>query len=200
MSKPPYIVGLGGTTRPNSSSESAMRIILDRIELLGGRTQAFGGDSLATLPLYEPGRPERTQVAKDLIGALRQASGVIISSPGYHGSVSGLVKNALDYVEDMRDDARPYLTGRAVGLVSTAHGGQASVTTLSSLRSIVHALRGWPTPLGAAVNSSRVGFHSHGNCDDTLTLDRLHVVADEVLKFACMTSSYPSYQTTGGPS
>ena len=52
-----------------------------------------------------------------MIAALRRANGVILSTPCYHGSVSGLVKNALDYTEDMCKDPEPYLDGRAVGLI-----------------------------------------------------------------------------------
>ena len=55
----------------------------------------------------------------------------MLVSPGYHGAVSGLVKNALDYVEDLRDEPRPYLDGRAVGCVAIALGWQAAVTTLT---------------------------------------------------------------------
>ncbi len=78
----------------------------------------------------------------------------MICSPGYHGGVSGLVKNAIDWVEELREDERPYFDGRAVGLIVVADGWQATVTTLTSLRSIVHALRGWPTPLGVAINAA----------------------------------------------
>ncbi len=78
----------------------------------------------------------------------------MIASPGYHGGVSGLVKNAIDWVEELRADERPYFDGRPVGLIVVADGWQATITTLSSLRSIVHALRGWPTPLGVAINAA----------------------------------------------
>ncbi|GLK10352.1 hypothetical protein GCM10017600_37580 [Streptosporangium carneum] len=154
----PFVVGLGGTLRASSSSETALRIALDAAEAAGARTELFGADYLARLPMYDPERPARVS-GRRLVEALRAADGVIVSSPGYHGSVSGLVKNALDYAEELRDDVRPYLTGRAVGCVTTAYGWQAAVTTLQALRTIVHALRGWPTPLGAAINSaeSRLG-------------------------------------------
>ncbi|WP_092667727.1 NADPH-dependent FMN reductase [Rhodococcus maanshanensis] len=148
----PFIVGLGGTLRAGSSTESALRIALDAAEESGARTELFGGSELARLPMYDPDVPNGEE-AHRLIETLRVADGVIIASPGYHGSVSGLVKNALDYVEDLREDGNPYLSGRAVGCVTTAYGWQAAVTTLQTLRSIVHALRGWPTPLGAAINS-----------------------------------------------
>jgi len=94
--------------------------------------------------MYVPDATLRTDKARRLIGALAGCDAVIIASPGYHGGPSGLIKNALDYVEDLRDDERPYFDGRAVGCIACAAGWQATTTTLIALRSIVHALRGWP--------------------------------------------------------
>src|SRR5262249_56688723 len=122
------------------------------------------------------------------VDALREADGVVLVSPGYHGTVSGLVKNALDYVEALRADSRPYLDGRAVGCVAMALGWQATVTTLTALRSIVHALRGWPTPLGAAINSAQVTFAEDGTCSDPDTASRLHVIGHQVVEFALATA------------
>ncbi len=58
------------------------------------------------------------------------------------------MKNAIDLLEDLRGDSRVYLDGRAVGCIVTAAGWQGCNTTLGAMRGIVHALRGWPTPLG----------------------------------------------------
>ena len=63
--------------------------------------------------MYAPENPARTDGAREFAEELRQADGIIVASPGYHGSVSGLVKNALDYVEDLRDDERSYFDGLA---------------------------------------------------------------------------------------
>ncbi|KID27937.1 putative flavoprotein [Prauserella sp. Am3] len=180
-----HVVGLGGTTRADSSSESALRIALARAEAAGASTRLFPGDELARLPMYAPEAGAFDPVGADLIDHLRRADGVIVASPGYHGSISGLVKNALDYTEDMRDDPAPYFTGRAVGLIVTAYGWQAAVTTLGALRSVVHALRGWVTPYGAAVNSLQTRI-SAGVCSDDEVRERLHTVADEVMSFAAM--------------
>ncbi|MFD0887448.1 NADPH-dependent FMN reductase, partial [Streptosporangium algeriense] len=123
----PFVVGLGGTTRASSTSETALRLALDAAASAGARTELFGAGYLSGLPMYDPARSPGGP-GRHLVEALRAADGVIVCSPGYHGSVSGLVKNALDYAEDLRDDARPYLTGRAVGCVTTAYGWQAAVT------------------------------------------------------------------------
>src|SRR3546814_5026141 len=74
----------------------------------------FDGASL-NMPMYAPDIEERSAQATALIDALRRADGIVICSPGYHGTVSGLIKNALDYVQDMAKDGRVYFEGRAVG-------------------------------------------------------------------------------------
>jgi FMN reductase len=177
------VVGIGGSMREDSQSERALSVVLRGARLAGAETVAITGTDLV-LPFYDPAVRERSEVARRLVQALREADGVVLVSPGYHGTVSGLVKNALDYVEDLRADPRPYLDGRAVGCVAMAMGWQAAVTTLTALRSIVHALRGWPTPLGAAVNSAEVSFDDHGAPSD-LAVDRtLRTIGEQVAQFA----------------
>lgn len=153
MPRQPLIVGLGGTARAQSTSERALRQALDTAAALGCATRLFGGPDLPK-EFFSVENPERSAYARALVEALRAADGVIVASPGYHGSVSGLVKNALDYAEDLRGDPRPYLEGRAIGLIVTADGPQALGSTLAALRAIAHALRGWPTPYGALINTS----------------------------------------------
>jgi FMN reductase len=148
-----FVVGLGGTVRPGSSSERALRGALAACEALGAETAVFAADDLG-FPMYAPGVTEPDERTLRYLDAIRRADGIVLCSPGYHGGVSGLVKNAIDWVEELRTDARPYFDGRPVGLIVVADGWQATATTLSSLRSIVHALRGWPTPLGITVNAA----------------------------------------------
>lgn len=182
----PLIVGLGGTMTRNSSSERVLRGVLTGCEAAGARTLLFDGTAL-DLPMYGFGAP-RTAKATALIDGLRQAEGIVIASPGYHGTVSGLIKNALDYVEDMAKDARPYFEGRAVGLIAVAAGWQATGTTLATLRSIVHALRGWPTPMAVTVNSMMPVFGETGAISDATLNKQLDILAQQVVGFARMRS------------
>ncbi|MGH3778828.1 MAG: NADPH-dependent FMN reductase [Pseudonocardiaceae bacterium] len=177
------VVGIGGSIREDSQSERALSVVLDGARVAGAETVAITGMDLV-LPFYDPAVVERNEVAHRLVAALRGADGVVLVSPGYHGTVSGLVKNALDYVEDLRGDPRPYLDGRAVGCVAMALGWQATVTTLTALRSIVHALRGWPTPLGAALNSAEVSFDDHGIPSDPAVDRTLRMIGEQVVQFA----------------
>lgn len=190
------IVGIGGTTRPHSSSEKALAVCLRACEALGAETVLLGAGEL-DLPMYSPDCATRTPKAQRLVNLLRQADGVIVASPGYHGSVSGLVKNALDYVEDMSQDNPPYLDGRAVGTIACGAGWAATATTLVALRSIVHALRGWPTPMGAAINSTTPVFDTDGAVTDERVRLQLECIADQVMQFAAMRRSSHGATTSG---
>jgi FMN reductase len=169
-----HVVGIGGSTRSESSTERALAAVLRRVEERGATTTLLAGAEIE-LPTYAPERSDRTRAARRLVAEAERADGIVIASPGYHGGISGMVKNALDYLEDLRDAPRPYLTGRAVGLIACADGPQATTTTLTALRAVVHALRGWPTPLGIAM---------HGDVESPQLAARLDVMADQVLSLA----------------
>lgn len=187
--KRPLIVGIGGTIRSGSSSEKALICALKRAEALGAETRLLGGAFLGSLPIFDP-RPSDATVAQiELADAVRAADGVIVASPGYHGSISGVIKNALDTLEMTRSDPSPYLTAKPVGTIITADGWQAAGTTLMALRAIIHALRGWPTPFGAALNAATGLFDEAGDCNDQKDAWQLATVAEQVVEFAQMRAS-----------
>jgi FMN reductase len=174
----PLVVGIGGTGRPGATTERALDLALRAAERNGARVRLLGGAFLSALPLYLPQQVHRDPRALELVDLVSKADGVIVASPSYHGSVSALVKNALDYLEDLRQDCRPYLDGRAVGCIVTSAGAQAGGATLSALRSIVHALRGWPTPLGVTLNSTERPLEKDRQ------LAQLRLVGSQVVRFA----------------
>jgi FMN reductase len=179
----PLIVGIGGTTRAGSSSEKALRYALSLAAASGAEVELFDGASI-NLPMYAPESAERSEGAERLVNALRRAQGVIISTPCYHGSVSGLVKNALDYTEDMSRDPEPYLDGRAVGLIVCGHGWQSTGVVLTAFRSIVHALRGWPTPMGVAINALVEQFDENGAGLQEQAAKQMAIMVGQVVEFA----------------
>lgn len=183
MLPPPLIVGLGGTTRANSTSERALAVALEAASAAGCETRLFGAGAMPS-ETFDPTRGERSDAARALVDALRHADGVVIATPAYHGGISGLVKNAIDFTEDMKDDARPYLDGRAVGCIVVADGAQALGSTLASLRSIVHALRGWPTPMGATIRTYQGLFSPDGECLEDRARLQLEMVGSQVLRGA----------------
>lgn len=177
----PFILGLGGTTNPASSTEQALAIALQAASDAGAETELFGSVRLCDLPHYRSDPAGLNETGRNLVSSVRRADGILLSSPGYHGTISGLVKNAVDYIEETAGDDRVYLDGLPVGLIVTAYGWQATGSTLAAMRSIVHALRGWPTPLGVGINASG-GIFQDGVCADEGVNEQLHLVAQQVLR------------------
>lgn len=173
----PLVVGIGGTTRPGSASERALRAALDHAQARGCDVVMLGAGSLPTR-IYDPASSQRCAEGRALVQALQRASGVLVSTPSYHGSISGLLKNALDHAADLASDERPYLDGRALGCIVVAGGTQALGSTVGALRSIAHALRAWPTPYAAAFDSAALGQREAS--------DAIRCVADQVVEFCRM--------------
>lgn len=176
------LVAIGGTIKPESSTERALGVAVAAARAFGATVDTFYSPNLIALPHYGTAAATESPAGQKLVSAVREADGVLIASPGYHGSVSALVKNAIDYLEDLARDERPYLDGRTVGLIATAYGYQAAVSTLATLRAITHALRGWPTPMGAAIRTTSDLFDASGACQDDATRSQLELVARQVLK------------------
>jgi FMN reductase len=172
----PLVVGIGGSTNPDSITNQLMDRCLADVAVMGARTDSFTGAALAELPIYT-GEAD-SSAATTLLETVRRADCVVIGTPGYHGGMSGLVKNALDHLDELRDDRRPYLDGRAVGVIITAAGWQACGTALVAVRSAIHALRGWPTPFGVTMNSIEQG------ADDPRVVGAIRILAGQLMQFA----------------
>lgn len=186
----PFIVGIGGTLRPNSSSELALGLALAEAERLGADVDMVVGRAL-DLPAYDPTRSSAPENAVRLLELLRRADGLIVASAAYHGSIPGFLKNAIDYVEDLREDPLPYLEGRAVGCIICAHGQQALGSALANMRAIIHTLRGWNTPYAVTISFQSQPAGSQPDLVDEELRRQLRLVASQVVQFATMRINAP---------
>lgn len=184
----PTILGIGGTVRAGSSTERALMAALGVAATAGARTRLLGGAFLATLPIFDPRPGGPTPEQLQLTQAVAEADGIIIATP--HGSISGVMKNALDTLELGRGEPQPYLSGKPVGTIVTAAGSQAGGTSLLTLRAIIHALRGWPTPFGATLNAAAPLFDEAGACCDPRDSAQLATVAEQVVEFVLMRAAF----------
>lgn len=180
MADSPFIVAFGGTLRPNSSTERLLEAVLAQARSRGARTKLFGGPAI-DFPMYMPGGAVLSPEIKEFLDDLRRADAIVIGSPGYHGGVSGLVKNALDYTEEMAKDTPPYFSNKRVGCVSTAFDSQSCNATLQALRAIVHALKGWPIPSGIALDTQTPSFDAAGVCINQTLKAQIDSMAEQLL-------------------
>lgn len=192
------VVGMGGTLNRHSSTQKAIALALQSAAAGGAETALFAGPDL-DLPHYDPSAVVRCERAVALVSALRRADAIIVGSPSYHGSITGLVKNALDYAEDLRGDARPYFDRRVVGCIATAGGWQGAVNTLAALRNVVHALRGWNTPMGVVINTSEGPFDEQGRCVHPRIAEMLATMGRQILVGLDQEPPWPDAQASSAP-
>ncbi len=146
------VVGIGGTLRSGSTSLGALRRSLTAAKEAGAETELLDLREL-NLPMYEPGKPleEYEPEIGRFIEAVRRADALLLSTAAYHGTITGVTKNALDFTQFLARDEKPYLQDKIVGLIATAGGDLAGANAIAAMVHTVHALRGTVAPLTVAV-------------------------------------------------
>jgi FMN reductase len=168
------IVGIGGSLRPNSSSYMALAVAMQRVQALGADTQMLDLRQMQ-LPFCNGGEyPDYPDVIK-LREAVAQADGLILSTPEYHGSVSGVLKNALDLM------SFDELSDKVTGLISVL-GGQSNSNALNDLRVIMRWVHGWVIPEQIAIGQSWKAFSEDGKLLDEKLSQRFDQFAQSLVE------------------
>jgi NAD(P)H-dependent FMN reductase len=194
MSITPHITVLSGALRAGSRTERLSLWCARECVARGATTTLFRGAEL-DFPFYGSIGRQGPRVVR-FLDDLARADGIVLVSPSYHGGVSGLLKNALDYVNELASDVRPFFDERAVGCVALAGGEQGAAATLATMRATVHALRGWPTPLGVGVTPESLPDGDTGPLSDR-TRRQLGLMLDQVLLLS--TTVGRGWPEDGGP-
>ena len=178
---------IGGSLRAGSAAEQILRACSDLARRHGARTSLLTGVQLV-LPPYLPESEDRPAAAHRLLAEVRASDGLIVATPTYHGGMSGLVKNAMDHLEDLAGDAPAYLDGKVVGTIAVGWSEHGAATAVASLRDTVLSLRGWTTPMAVTVNSYHAGVDDWIRSDPRL-VRRLEILVGQVLDFAAQRRS-----------
>ena len=182
MPKTLNIVGLGGSVASNSKSRAALESALVGAEEAGATTQLLDIHVLE-LPIYNPEDHEPTATAAGLIETCHAADGLLWSSPLYQGTISGALKNALDWLHLLADRDPPYLHDKVIGLISTA-GGTQGLQAINTMEFSVRALRGWAVPYVVPVAAASRVFDSEGRIQDEAVEVQLKTLGAEVVRVA----------------
>jgi FMN reductase len=180
----PRLVCLSGSLHPESRTERLATWCASALTALGAQVSLFASGDL-DIPHYRPLPAERTDSVIRMLKSIKEADGVLLVSPTYHGTVSGVLKNALDYVNDLGSLPQPFLDGRPVGCVAVAAGDQGAVSTLTTLRTVAHALRGWPTPLGVTAWGRATEFVDDSPVDNRL-IEQMRIMLGQVLSMSIL--------------
>ncbi|PYI52701.1 NADPH-dependent FMN reductase [Paenibacillus flagellatus] len=164
---------IAGSNRTDAASTNVLRYIE---RLLNARRIAVSFLDLREMPLpfFSPGAESLDPNVRSLQQSVANADGLILATPEYHGSVSGLLKNALDYLNGTHVGGKPVLS------VSAA-GGPTGVGSLTHLQSIVRNLHGINCPEWISVGYGTNGFGPDGAPSDEGTRQRIETALANLL-------------------
>jgi FMN reductase len=169
------IVGIGGSLRPDSSSYQALAVAIQRVQALGAEAKILDLRQM-NLPFCSGGDdyPDYPDVVR-LREAVQEADALILATPEYHGSTSGVLKNALDLMSFEQ------LSNKVTGLISVL-GGQANSNALNDLRVIMRWVHGWVIPEQIAIGQSWKAFDKDGKLLDEKLSQRFDQFAESLVE------------------
>jgi FMN reductase len=175
------VVGLGGSLARHSRSRAALQVALEGAANAGARTQILDLRELQ-LPMFNP-KDERTRAVDELIETCHAADGMLWSSPLYQGTISGALKNALDWLRLLQDREPPFLHDKVVGLISAA-GGTQGLQAINTMEFATRSLRAWAVPYVVPIASAARVFDEAGEIQDQAVESQLRVLGSEVVRVA----------------
>ena len=175
------VVGISGSLRSGSYTRRAVGIALEGAQETGAETRLLDLREY-DLP-FSSGNPRERNYPPDvykLREEIRNADGVILGSPEYHGGMSGVLKNTLDLMGFKEFE------GKLIGLVGVSGGLMGASNALVSLRNVGRALHAWVIPEQVSIPQAWKKFNQDGSLRDESLRDKLKRVGEQVAHYSSL--------------
>lgn len=164
------ILAFAGSTRQDSFNKKLIKVAAAGAIAAGAETTVLDLREFP-MPLYDgdleakEGLPENAKKLKALFLANQ---GLLISSPEYNSSISGVLKNALDWVSRSGPGEAPLsaFAGKVAGLVAASTGALGGLRGLVHLRAILGNIKVLVVPEQVAVAKANEAFNPDGSLKD----------------------------------
>ena len=137
------------------------------------------------------GRKDHSTYPPDVLrlqNDIKSSHGIIIGTPEYHGSFTGVLKNALDFMSFKEFE------GKMLGLIGISGGEMGAATALNSLRFIGRSLHAWVIPHQALIPNAWKYYDASGRLIDLSLADRVSEVGKQVARFSFLHHSHKSQE------
>lgn len=170
MSTPPRILAFAGSTRTDSLNKKAARVAAIGAQAAGAEVTFIDLRDFP-MPFYDgdleaaTGQPENVTKLKKLF---IECNGFIIASPEYNSSISGVLKNTIDWLSRPAkgEVSLAAFQGKVAGLVSASPGALGGLRGLVHLRSILGNIGVIVLPDQIAISKASDAFGADGKLID----------------------------------
>lgn len=168
------VLGVASSMRETSYSTRILKTVLDRIEKNGAETRLLELRK-TQLPMYHPEQKKSSEI-DEVTAHVKWADAFILASPDYHGSMSGVMKNFLDFF--WSDFA-----GKMFGYICASH--EKGLTVMDQMRTAVRQCYGWSMPYGISVNSDQ-DFDNQGNITNQTVASRIEMMGRDLVIYGSL--------------
>ena len=172
------VMGISGSYGNESNNTKLVKLGLEILSDLGAETHFWDLNEKPLPFVGEEGCWDHENV-KDFQNLATEVNAYLLSSPEYHGCMSGVMKNQLDWIYSK------HVSGKAFGLMSTL-GGQSNSNTLNQMRIAVRWIHGWAIPEQIAVPNIKTAFNEDGMLQDEKLIERLENTMQSLFDTALM--------------
>jgi NAD(P)H-dependent FMN reductase len=174
---------VAGSMRQESYSTLGLKMVLEEAKKYSSESHLLDLRD-RNLPLYDPGAPSSNDssfnnsnnVLEKITTALKWADALVLASPDYHGSMSGTLKNFLDYFwEDF--------AGKTFGYMIASH--EKGLTVADQMRTAVRQCYGWSMPYNISINGEK-DFDSEGNLVNSALVKRIKMLARDLVTYGTL--------------
>jgi NAD(P)H-dependent FMN reductase len=178
------VLGVAGSMRQQSYSTRALKMVLEEAKKYNTESYMLELRKI-NLPLYDPSEitPDEfssnnnnTNVLETITTSLRWADVFVLASPDYHGSMSGGMKNFLDYFWEV-------FAGKTFGYIVASH--EKGLTVADQMRTAVRQCYGWSMPYNISINGER-DFDSTGNLINSALAKRIKMLARDLVTYGTL--------------
>jgi FMN reductase len=169
------VLGVGGSMREGSFSTRAVGVALEMTHELGAETRLLDLREI-DLPMFRPERESVPNVVLDVAEAVAWADVYILGTPDYHGSMSGTLKNFLDY--HWKEFA-----GKLFATLCASH--EQGLTVMDQVRTAVRQCYGWSLPYGVSLHS-RQDFDTAGEISNSRLRQRIAMISRDVVVYGAL--------------
>ena len=168
------ILGVASSMRETSYSTQVLKLAIEKAEKNGAETRILNLRELQ-LSMYHPEQNNSPELDK-VTEHVKWADAFILASPDYHGSMSGVMKNFLDFF--WSDFA-----GKTFGYICASH--EKGLTAMDQMRTAVRQCYGWSMPYGVSVNSDQ-DFDKQGNITNENILSRIETLGRDLTAYGSL--------------
>lgn len=139
------VLGIASSLRTQSYSTRTLKIALEHTQAQGAEIRLLEL-SKNPIPFYNPSSMPETKELQHVSDSVSWADAFILASPDYHGSMSGTLKNMLDYFYEE-------FAGKVFGYIVASH--EKGLTVMEQMRTAVRQCYGWSMPYGVSINGEQ---------------------------------------------